>query len=81
MMFIHVISPLSETHTLHLFSDTCGSQEVYMGDNGTVPSFVIEDTKSCFEMIREILTCVTSLEQEHKSYQRLMEKEAVLGSQ
>ena len=61
--------------------DACATQEVYMADHGLAPSVNIEDTKTCFETLNDILKCVIHLEQEHKSYLRVVEKEAVLGSQ
>lgn len=60
-------------------ADACGSQEVYAGDSR--PAMVIEDTKTCFETINNILRCAITLEQEHKHYQRQLEKQAILGSQ
>ena len=63
-------------------TDACALQEVYSGEEESQPpNPAIEDTKSCFTMVSDILECIVRLEQEHKNYLRLVEKEAVLGSQ
>ena len=60
-------------------SEACGALEVYSGGKFSAP-VEIDDTKSCFEMINEILRCVIGLEQEHLQYRKNMQKEIVKGS-
>lgn len=53
--------------------------EVYTGNKFSVGT-EIEDSKSCFEMLNEILKCVIGLEQEHLQYRKNRQKEHVKGS-
>ncbi|KAK6195833.1 hypothetical protein SNE40_001181 [Patella caerulea] len=61
-------------------TDACGCQEVYSGDTEPHPMLVIDDTKICFETVTEIQKCVISLEQEHKRYVKLVQRQTVIGS-
>lgn len=53
--------------------------EVYSGNQFSV-AMEIEDSKSCFEMLNEMLKCVIGLEQEHMQYQKTVQKQHVKGS-
>ena len=61
--------------------DVSVSQEVYNAEESIVPSTEIEDTKTCFQTLNEMLRCVVSLEQEHMQYLKLLQKNMVYGSQ
>lgn len=65
---------------LETMQDACASQEVYTGDSDLPPSMHIEDTKSCFVTLNNILSCVIKLEQEHLQYKKMLQKQRVIGS-
>ncbi|ESP04353.1 hypothetical protein LOTGIDRAFT_170855 [Lottia gigantea] len=71
---------LQHMEKLDAFQDACGCQEVYTGDTEPKSVLVIEDTKTCYETITQIQKCVISLEQEHKRYFKLVQRQTVIGS-
>ncbi|KAL3848073.1 hypothetical protein ACJMK2_018954 [Sinanodonta woodiana] len=73
---------LTHMDKMEALHDMCGSLEVYGGDVGlnTSHGFEIEDSKTCFETLNEVLKCVISLEQEHMHYRKSVQRETVTGS-
>ncbi|XP_064614886.1 ras GTPase-activating protein 3-like isoform X2 [Liolophura sinensis] len=72
---------LTNREKLEALQDACASQEVYSGDTEPMPLVHIDDTKTCFETLNEILKCVISLEQEHMQYKKMVQKQTVIGSE
>ncbi|XP_013401022.2 ras GTPase-activating protein 3 isoform X2 [Lingula anatina] len=74
---------LSNMEKLEKLQDTCAELEVYSGTEtpSKPPTAILEDTKTCFETLSEILACVISLEQEHKQYVKDKHRNTVYGSQ
>ncbi|XP_060598929.1 ras GTPase-activating protein 3-like isoform X2 [Ruditapes philippinarum] len=70
---------LNNMDKLEAMQDACGAMEVYAGNQFSIP-VEIEDSKSCFEMLNEMLKCVIGLEQEHMQYQKTVQKQHVKGS-
>ncbi|KAL4220643.1 Ras GTPase-activating protein 2 [Mactra antiquata] len=70
---------LHNMEKLEAMQDACGALEVYSGNQFSVP-MEIEDSKSCFEMLNDLLKCVIGLEQEHKQYLKSVQKQHVKGS-
>lgn len=62
------------------FTAACECQAVYTGDICFLPNFIIEDVPSCFKMLNQLRETVFSLEQEHRSYLRLLARETKYGS-
>lgn len=62
------------------FSAACECQAVYTGDICFLPNFIIEDVPSCFKMLNQLRETVFTLEQEHRSYLRLLARETKYGS-
>jgi hypothetical protein len=58
----------------------CECQAVYTGDRCFLPSFIIEDVQSCFKMLNQLREAVFTLEQEHRSYLKLLTRETKYGS-
>ncbi|XP_023709335.1 GTPase-activating protein isoform X3 [Cryptotermes secundus] len=58
----------------------CECQAVYTGDMCFLPSFIIEDVQSCFKMLNQLRETVFNLEQEHRSYLKLLTRETKYGS-
>ncbi|XP_014677498.1 PREDICTED: ras GTPase-activating protein 3-like [Priapulus caudatus] len=52
--------------------EACESQAVYMGDRRVRPDINVEDPKSCFETLNDIISHVIRLEQEHKQHQKAL---------
>ncbi|XP_063224525.1 GTPase-activating protein isoform X2 [Bacillus rossius redtenbacheri] len=71
---------MSHMDRLELRKDACETQAVYTGDICFLPSFVIEDVKSCFKTLTALQEAVLSLEREHRSYLRLLARETRYGS-
>jgi len=62
------------------FPAACECQAVYTGDICFLPNFIIEDVPSCFKMLNQLRETVFTLEQEHRSYLRLLARETKYGS-
>ena len=62
------------------FPAACECQAVYTGDICFLPNFIIEDVPSCFKMLNQLREKVFTLEQEHRSYLRLLARETKYGS-
>jgi hypothetical protein len=58
----------------------CECQAVYTGDVCFLPSFIIEDVPSCFKMLNQLRETAFNLEQEHRSYLKLLTRETKYGS-
>lgn len=61
-------------------TDACANQEVYTGEVDTFQQPYIEDTRTCFVTVNEILKCVISLEQEHMQYLKNKQRNTIIGS-
>lgn len=70
---------LNYMEKLEAMQDACASQEVYSGEDQPYQPY-IEDTKSCFKTLNQILKCVISLEQEHLQYRKQKQRNTVIGS-
>ena len=62
------------------FTAACECQAVYTGDICFLPNFIIEDVPSCFKLLNQLRETVFTLEQEHRSYLRLLARETKYGS-
>ncbi|XP_076453641.1 ras GTPase-activating protein 3-like [Babylonia areolata] len=72
---------LSHMERLDAIQEACGVQVVYAGTTEEPrASMVVEDPQTCFSTVSSIQQCVISLEQEHKQYQRRLQRSTVIGS-
>ncbi|CAC5393896.1 RASA3 [Mytilus coruscus] len=70
---------LANREKLEVMQDACADQEVYTGEDNYQHPY-IEDTKTCFVTLNEVLKCVISLEQEHMQYRKNKQRNTVIGS-
>lgn len=71
---------IAHMERLERLRSACECQAVYTGDICFLPSFIIEDVPSCFKMVNQLSETVFTLEQEHRSYLRLLARETKYGS-
>ncbi|KAL8612234.1 hypothetical protein ACOMHN_028931 [Nucella lapillus] len=72
---------LTHMEKLDTIQEACGVQVVYSGTTEEPrASIVVEDPQTCYTTIASIQKCVISLEQEHKQYQRRLQRSTIIGS-
>jgi len=71
---------IAHNDRLDRLRSACECQAVYTGDICFLPNFIIEDVPSCFKMLNQLRETVFTLEQEHRSYLRLLARETKYGS-
>uniref|UniRef100_T1IVH0 Ras GTPase-activating protein 3 n=1 Tax=Strigamia maritima TaxID=126957 RepID=T1IVH0_STRMM len=73
---------IENSKKLEMLSRACESQAVYTGEKfSAIPGFVIEDTQSLYQTIRELTTCIIRLEQEHDQHMRNITRTTRYGSE
>lgn len=83
-VFIFTLSPLSSLSLCCLSShaEACGSKSVYDGpEQEEYSSFVIDDPQETYKTLKQIVSAVQTLEQQHTKYKRDKFKKTKIGSQ
>lgn len=67
---------------LSLSAEACGSKSVYDGpEQEEYSSFVIDDPQETYKTLKQIVSAVQTLEQQHTKYKRDKFKKTKIGSQ
>lgn len=81
-LFFPIPSRSPTSHLCQPPAEACGSKSVYDGpEQEEYSSFVIDDPQETYKTLKQIVSSVQTLEQQHTKYKRDKFKKTKIGSQ